>query len=134
MMRSDCSVVITLFSATQSFAVSPVSFDASGSEYRNGLADNDAPCLPGTLNFGIEGVRRDTLLIRLDRAGFAISAGSACSAGSLTPSHVLSAMGLPEGRAQSSLRVTLGRFTTEEEVRAFAAGLRCEAAAIRNAC
>ena len=102
--------------------------------FRNGLADNDAPCLPGTLNFGIEGVRRDTLLIRLDRAGFAISAGSACSAGSLTPSHVLSAMGLPEGRAQSSLRVTLGRFTTEEEVRAFAAGLRCEAAAIRNAC
>ena len=86
------------------------------------------------MNFGIEGVRRDTLLIRLDRAGFAISAGSACSAGSLTPSHVLSAMGLPEGRAQSSLRVTLGRFTTEEEVRAFAAGLRCEAAAIRNAC
>ncbi len=100
--------------------------------FRNSPAD-DAQSLAGTLNFGIEGIRRGSLLIRLDRAGFAISAGSACSAGSLEPSHVLSAMGIPEDRAQSSLRVTLGRFTTEDDVRAFAAALRSEAAAIRNA-
>ena len=100
--------------------------------FRNSPAD-DAQSLAGTLNFGIEGIRRGSLLIRLDRAGFAISAGSACSAGSLEPSHVLSAMGIPEDRAQSSLRVTLGRFTTEDDVRAFVAALRSEAAAIRNA-
>ncbi len=95
-------------------------------------AEDDAQRLPGILNFGITGVRHDALLIRLDRAGFAISAGSACSAGSLEPSHVLAAMSVPEGRAQEAVRVSLGRFTTREDVLSFAAALQREAASIRN--
>lgn len=88
--------------------------------------------LPGTLNFGMEGIRHDALLIRLDLAGFAISAGSACSAGSLEPSHVLLAMGTPKNRAVASLRVTLGRWTTEDDIHAFACELKKAAAAIRR--
>ena len=102
--------------------------------FRNGPSEDDAAqSLAGTLNFGIRGIRRDTLLIRLDLAGFAVSAGSACSAGSLEPSHVLSAMGVSESRAQSSLRVSLGRFTTEKDIHAFAEELRRAVAAVQRA-
>lgn len=97
----------------------------------NGPAD-DARRLPGHLSFGLSGIRQDTLLIRLDMAGFAVSAGSACSAGSLAPSHVLRAMGQDAQRAQSALRVTLGRFTTEAEIAAFLAALRAIVADIRR--
>ena len=65
--------------------------------------------------------------------GFAVSAGSACSAGSLEPSHVLLAMGQSPDEARTALRVTLGRFTTEAEVTAFAAALRQAVAEIRHA-
>ena len=51
--------------------------------------------LPGNVNFGIEGISSEALLIRLDLTGFAVSSGSACSAGSIEPSHVLLAMGVP---------------------------------------
>ena len=62
--------------------------------------------------------------MRLDLAGFAVSAGSACSAGALTPSHVLLALGQDERKAGTALRVTLGRFTTAAEVDAFLTALR----------
>ena len=88
--------------------------------------------LPGTLNFSIQGVHHDALLIRLDRAGFAVSAGSACSAGSLEPSHVLAAMGVAADEAQSAMRVTLGRWTTEMDVTAFADALEQSVVAMRN--
>ena len=88
--------------------------------------------LPGTLNFSIAGIRHDALLIRLDRAGFAVSAGSACSAGSLEPSHVLQAMGVPAEEAQGAIRVTHGRWTTEGEVCAFADALTQAVNAMRR--
>ena len=72
--------------------------------------------LPGNVNFSVRGIGQDTMLIRLDMAGFAVSAGSACSAGSLEPSHVLTAMGLPAEEASSALRVTLGRFTEKKDL------------------
>ena len=65
-------------------------------------------------------------------AGFAISAGSACSAGSLEPSHVLRAMGQDAEQARSALRVTIGRFTTEAEVASFLAALQEIVADIRR--
>ena len=80
--------------------------------------------LAGILNFGIEGFGQDTLLIRLDLAGFAVSAGSACSAGAAHASHVLRAMGLSEAEARRAIRVSLGRFTTRADVTAFADALR----------
>ncbi len=98
----------------------------------NGPVDA-AHALPGHLNFGFSGIRQDALLIRLDMAGFAVSAGSACSAGALEPSHVLRALGQDAGRAQSALRVTLGRFTTEAEVDAFLMVLREIVADMRRA-
>lgn len=95
-------------------------------------AEDDVQRLPGIVNFGFEGVRHDALLIRLDRAGFAISAGSACSSGSLEPSHVLAAMGVPPERAQEAVRVSMGRFTTREDVLAFADALAQTVTAMRN--
>ena len=80
--------------------------------------------LPGNVNFGLEGLSHDTLLIRLDMAGFAVSAGSACSAGSLEPSHVLLAMGQTQVQASSALRVSIGRFTTQEEIQLFVRTLK----------
>ena len=76
--------------------------------------------LAGILNFGIKGMAQDTLLIRLDLAGFAVSAGSACSAGAVHPSHVLRAMGCTDEEAQRAIRVSLGRQTKRSDVDAFA--------------
>ena len=76
--------------------------------------------LAGVLNFGIAGIAQDTLLIRLDLAGFAVSAGSACSAGAAQVSHVLRAMGCSEDVARTCIRVSLGRHTTREDVLSFA--------------
>ena len=72
------------------------------------------------MNFGIRGAAQDALLIRLDLAGFAVSAGSACSAGAAHPSHVLRAMGCSSEEARTAIRVSLGRFTHEDDVKAFA--------------
>ncbi len=88
--------------------------------------------LPGHVSFGLRGISQDTLLIRLDMAGFAVSAGSACSAGALEPSHVLLAMGQTKEQASSAIRVTLGRFTSAEEVQRFIRKLSLLVGAIRG--
>ena len=80
--------------------------------------------LAGILNFGVRGIAQDSLLIRLDLEGFAVSAGSACSAGAAHPSHVLTALGFSDGEARSAIRVSLGRFTREDDVAAFADTVR----------
>lgn len=88
--------------------------------------------LPGHLSFGLEGIASDVLLIRLDLAGFAVSAGSACSAGSLEPSHVLAAMGQSAVQAGAAVRVTLGRENTAAEVQRFLTVLRQSVTEIRR--
>jgi cysteine desulfurase len=72
--------------------------------------------LPNTANLAIEGADSQGLLILLDQKGVCCSAGSACTAGSLEPSHVLRAMGFSAERARASLRFSFGRFNTEEDV------------------
>jgi cysteine desulfurase len=72
--------------------------------------------LPNTLNLSFEYVEAESLLIALDLAGIAVSAGSACSSGATEPSHVLLAMGVPPESCQSALRISLGRENTEEEI------------------
>jgi len=72
--------------------------------------------VPNTTNISFERVEAESLLIALDLEGIAVSTGSACSSGTLEPSHVLRAMGLPTHRTQSSLRFSLGMFSTQEEV------------------
>jgi cysteine desulfurase len=74
------------------------------------------PRVPNTTNISFDRVEAESLLIALDLEGVAVSTGSACSSGSLEPSHVLRAMGLPPHRTQNSLRFSLGMFSTEEEV------------------
>ncbi|HEV3063054.1 MAG TPA: cysteine desulfurase family protein [Vicinamibacterales bacterium] len=72
--------------------------------------------VPNTTNISFDRVEAESLLIALDLEGVAVSTGSACSSGTLEPSHVLKAMGLPAHRTQNSLRFSLGMYSTEEEV------------------
>jgi cysteine desulfurase len=72
--------------------------------------------LPHNANFSFRGIDSETLLLQLDMHGIAASSGSACSSGSLEPSHVLLALGLDYELAISSLRLTLGRFTSHEHI------------------
>jgi len=83
-----------------------------------GTAVNGArqPRVPNTTNISFDHVEAESLLIALDLEGIAVSTGSACSSGTLEPSHVLRAMGLPAHRTQNSLRFSLGMFSTDEEV------------------
>jgi cysteine desulfurase len=74
------------------------------------------PRVPNTTNISFDHVEAESLLIALDLEGVAVSTGSACSSGTLEPSHVLRAMGYPAHRTQNSLRFSLGLFSTEEEV------------------
>jgi cysteine desulfurase len=72
--------------------------------------------VPNTTNISFDRVEAESLLIALDLDGVAVSTGSACSSGTLEPSHVLRAMGFQANRVQSSLRFSLGLFSTAEEV------------------
>ncbi len=80
----------------------------------------DAPRLPNTSCFAVRGWKGETQVMQMDLAGFAVSAGSACSSGKVGPSRVLMAMGHDDEMAASAIRVSLGPTTTEAEVRAFA--------------
>ena len=71
--------------------------------------------LAGTLNMCFEGIEGESLLLLLDDRGISASSGSACTSGSLDPSHVLLALGLPHEVAHGSLRISLSEYNTEEE-------------------
>lgn len=91
---------------------------------RNGLDKIDGAsfngsrehCLPGTVNYSFQGVNGEALLSLLSNEGICCSSGSACSAGSLEPSHVLLALGLSHETAQSALRFSLCEYNTIDEV------------------
>jgi cysteine desulfurase len=76
----------------------------------------DVPRLPGTANLVIKGIEGEAMLLQLDNKGIAVSTGSACSSGSLEPSHVLLSIGLAPEIAHGSIRVTVGRYTTADDV------------------
>jgi len=75
--------------------------------------------LPHIANFSFEGIEGESLVMRLDEAGIAVSTGSACSSPNLEPSHVLVAIGVPLSMAHGSLRVSMGRTTTDREISMF---------------
>jgi len=75
-----------------------------------------SPRVPNTTNISFDRVEAESLLIALDLAGIAVSTGSACSSGTLEPSHVLKAMGFSAHRAQNSIRFSLGALTTDADV------------------
>ena len=72
--------------------------------------------LPNNVSISVDFVEGESMLLNLDLEGICVSTGSACSSSSLEPSHVLLAMGLPHEQAHGSLRFTLGKWTTEEEI------------------
>jgi cysteine desulfurase len=76
----------------------------------------NAERMPNTSNICFEGIEGEALLIALDLRGFAVSSGSACSSGAVEPSHVLMEIGLTKAQAKSSLRFSLGRGNTAEQV------------------
>ena len=80
---------------------------------RNGDAEH---CLPGIVSFCFEGIEGESLLLLLDAKGIAASSGSACTSGSLDPSHVLLAIGRVHDVAHGSLRLSLSHYNTEEEI------------------
>lgn len=82
----------------------------------NGPAPGEPDGLPTTLNLSFPGCRADVLLVRLDLAGVACSTGSACSSGSLLPSPVLQAMGVPDDVLRSAIRFSLGPTLTEADI------------------
>jgi cysteine desulfurase len=80
------------------------------------IFSRNAPRLPNTTFFALPGIDGETLVAQLDRAGFAVASGSACSSVSPQPSHTLLAMGVEPVLAKGALRVSLGRANTEEDV------------------
>ena len=90
------------------------------------------PRVPNTTNISFDRVEAESLLIALDLEGFAVSTGSACSSGTLEPSHVLKAMGLPAHRTQNSIRFSLGKTNTAEHVDALVAALPAVVTKLRS--
>ena len=72
--------------------------------------------LPANANISFDGCDGENILFLLDLNGIAVSTGSACSAGAVSPSHVLTAMGYDTARAKSAVRFTFGKYNTQEEV------------------
>jgi cysteine desulfurase len=72
--------------------------------------------LPNNANFSFDFIEGESILMYLDSEGICASTGSACSSSNSEPSHVLTSLGIPVGRARGSVRLTLGRWTTEAEI------------------
>jgi cysteine desulfurase len=85
-------------------------------EFAGGVNGGQATRVPNTSNLWFESLDGEALVIGLDLKGLAVSSGAACSSGASEPSHVLEAMGLPVERARASLRLSLHRQTTAEEI------------------
>lgn len=80
--------------------------------------------LPNNCHFSFDGIESEALLLRMDLAGISVSGGSACTSGSMEPSHVLEAIGLEESMLKGSIRLTLGRETTREDIKKTAQVMR----------
>ena len=88
------------------------------------VAPGDTAYLPNIVHLISDSLESETMVLRLDHAGFAVSGGSACASHSLEPSHVLKALGIDPDRAYRSLRISMGRYTEREDIEAFAESLQ----------
>ena len=82
----------------------------------SGVNGNSAPRVPNTTNLYFDSIEGESLVIALDLKGLAVSTGAACSSGAIEPSHVLTAMGLTADQARASLRFSVGKQNTDEDV------------------
>jgi cysteine desulfurase len=87
-----------------------------GSSFKELIINGTNPKSVNIINFSLPGVDNEELMMKLDELGFEVAVGSACKASSDEPSHVLKAIGLSEDNAESTIRVSMGRFTTKESV------------------
>lgn len=97
-----------------------------------GINGARAPRTPNTTNIYFDGIDGEAIVIALDLRGFAVSTGSACSSGAVTPSHVLTAIGLSAERARASIRFSLGRSNTIEQVDALVEALEASVTHLRR--
>jgi cysteine desulfurase len=138
--------IVGLGVAMRIAATRRVTESARQAALRDGLIDGVAARVPGTIvtghrterlpnnaSFVFPGADGASLVMALDMAGFAVSSGSACTSGDTEPSHVILALGIDRETAKGSLRVTVGRGTTEAEVEAFLAALPVIVARVRGA-
>ena len=88
-------------------------------EPRLRIIGRDSPRVANTTQIALPGIAAETQLMALDLAGISVSSGSACSSGTVKPSHVLEAMGIPENTAKGALRISLGWHTVKEDIDAF---------------
>jgi cysteine desulfurase len=97
-----------------------------------GVNGNRAARTPNTTNIYFDGLEGEALVIGLDLRGFAVSSGAACSSGAMEPSHVLMAIGLPAERARASIRFSLGRANTADQVDALVEAVAAAVAHLRR--
>ena len=90
--------------------------ELTGGIVRSRLNGDAEKRLPGNINISFEGIEGESLLLMLDMRGICASSGSACTSGSLDPSHVLLSIGLPHAIAHGSLRLSLSEETTDEDI------------------
>jgi len=98
----------------------------------SGVNGSRAHRTPNTSNMYFDGVDGEAMTIALDLRGFAVSTGAACSSGAIAPSHVLTGIGLPAARARSSMRFSLGRSNTAEQVDALVEAVVAAVAHLRR--
>jgi cysteine desulfurase len=98
----------------------------------SGVNGARTPRTPNTTNLYFDGIDGEALVIALDLRGFAVSTGSACSSGAITPSHVLTGIGLSADRARSSIRFSLGHSNTAEQIDALVGALQASVAHLRR--
>jgi len=89
--------------------------------------------IPGLTHIGFDGVDGESLVMNLDMRGIAVSSGSACSSGSVNPSHVLVAMGYEKDRTKSAIRISLGRSNTAEDIPILIEAIKEEVGRVRSA-
>ncbi len=99
---------------------------------RTGVNGHRAARTPNTANIYFDGLEGEALVIALDLRGFAVSSGAACSSGAVEPSHVLTAIGLKADRARASIRFSLGRANTVEQVDALVEAVAASVAHLRK--
>ncbi len=97
------------------------------------LNGDKANRVPSNANFSFDGCDGENILFLLDLSGIAVSTGSACSAGAVTPSHVLTAMGYDAARARGAVRFTFGKYNTPDEVDVTVTALKRAVQKIRGA-
>ena len=90
----------------------------------NEIKNNIEKRLQGNINISVNGVEADNILTELDKRGIFISTGSACTTGSIESSHVLKAIGLSDTKAHSSIRISLGKYNTKDELKHFSKELK----------